>query len=179
MKVSVIDLGFNSAKLVNYYVDHNGSYKAYQQEGSKVSLGQDLAQTGILAQEPMKRTIDILRLFQDIVDFQSIKHVVPVATSAVREATNGTGFLEQVFQETGLRFRVLSDKEEALYSYLGAHRSLFRFRRREFGISIHRKSQNQEVYFTSSWRIKVIPNLQRFRWSVFQEKLFQNGRTCI
>jgi exopolyphosphatase / guanosine-5'-triphosphate,3'-diphosphate pyrophosphatase len=87
MKVSVINLGFNSAKLVNYYVDHNGSYKAYQQEGAKVRLGQDLAQTRILAQEPMKRTIDILRLFQDIVDFQSIKQSIPtfpVATSAVR-----------------------------------------------------------------------------------------------
>ncbi|MGB6674355.1 MAG: hypothetical protein WBE34_18150, partial [Candidatus Nitrosopolaris sp.] len=123
MKVSVIDLGFNSTKLVNYYVDHNSSYKAYHQEGAKVRLGQDLAQTGVLAQEPMKRTIDILRLFRDIVDFQSIKHVVPVATSAVREATNGTEFLGQVFQETGFRFKVLSGKEEALYSYLGALRS--------------------------------------------------------
>ena len=114
MKVSVIDLGFNSAKLVNYYVDHNSSYKAYHQEGAKVRLGQDLAQTGALTQEPMERTIDILRLFRDIVDFQSIKHVVPVATSAVREATNGTEFLEQVFQETGFRFRVLSGKRTGL-----------------------------------------------------------------
>jgi exopolyphosphatase / guanosine-5'-triphosphate,3'-diphosphate pyrophosphatase len=47
------------------------------------------------------------------VDFQSIKHVVPVATSAARGATNGTEFLEQVFQETGFRFKVLSGKEEA------------------------------------------------------------------
>ena len=60
----------------------------------------------------MKLTIDILRLFQDIVDFQSIKHVVPVVTSAVREATNGTGFLEPVFQETGLRFRYFQAKKK-------------------------------------------------------------------
>ena len=119
----MINLGFNSAKLVNYYVDYDGSYKAYQQEGAKVRLGQDLAQTGVLAQEPMKRTIDTLRLFRDIVEFQSIKHVVPVATSAVREATNRTEFLEQVFHETGFRFRVLSGKEEAMYSYLGALQS--------------------------------------------------------
>jgi exopolyphosphatase/guanosine-5'-triphosphate,3'-diphosphate pyrophosphatase len=123
MKVSVIDLGFNSAKLVNYYVDYNNSYKAYQREGAKVRLGQGLAQTGVLAQESIKRTIDILRLFRDIVDLQSIKHVVPVATSAVREATNGTEFLEQVFHETGFRFRVLSGKEEGLCSYLGALQS--------------------------------------------------------
>jgi exopolyphosphatase/guanosine-5'-triphosphate,3'-diphosphate pyrophosphatase len=123
MKVSVIDLGFNSAKLVNYFANYDSSFKAYQQEGAKVRLGQGLAQTGVLAQESMKRTIDTLRLFRDIVDLQSIKHVVPVATSAVREATNSTEFLEQVFHETGFRFRVLSGKEEALYSYLGALQS--------------------------------------------------------
>jgi len=123
MKVSVIDLGFNSAKLVNYYVDYNNAYKAYQHEGAKVRLGQDLAQTGGLSQESMKRTIDILRLFRNIVDLQSIKHVVPIATSAVREAANRTEFLQQVFHETGFRFTVLSGKEEALCSYLGALQS--------------------------------------------------------
>lgn len=120
MKVSVLDLGFNSAKLVNYHVSYDGSYKAYQQESMKVRLGQDLAQTGSIADGSLDRTIDALRLFRDIVDFQSIKHVVPVATSAVREAVNRAEILEQVFHETGFRLRVLSGKEEALYSYLGA-----------------------------------------------------------
>ncbi len=62
MKVSVIDLGFNSAKLVNYYVDYNNSYKAYQREGAKVRLGQGLAQTGVLAQESIKRTIGYTKI---------------------------------------------------------------------------------------------------------------------
>ena len=135
MKVSVIDLGFNSAKLVNYYVDHNSSYKAYHQEGAKVRLGQDLAQTWSSCSRTDERTIDILRLFRDIVDFQSIKHVVPVATSAVREATNGTEFLEQVFQETGFRFKgTFRQRRSFVFLPRSApvnmhpHRSLFRFR---------------------------------------------------
>lgn len=120
MKVSVLDLGFNSAKLVNYHVNYDGSYRAYQQESMKVKLGLDLAKTGAIANGSLNRTIDALRLFRDIVGFQSIKHVIPVATSAVREAVNKTEFVEQVFHETGFRFRILSGKEEALYSYLGA-----------------------------------------------------------
>ena len=123
MRVSVIDLGFNSVKLVNYYVNDDGTYKAYQREGVKVRLGQGLGKTGVLAQESIQRTIDALRLFREIANFQSIEHVLPVATSAVREAKNRDEFLKQVFQETRFRFRVLSDKEEALYSYLGAIQS--------------------------------------------------------
>ncbi len=120
MKVSVLDLGFNSAKLVNYHVNYNGSYRAYEQESMKVKLGLDLAKTGAIAKGSTERTIEALRLFRDIIDFQSIKHVVPVATSAVREASNRNDFLEQIFHDTGFRFRTLSGNEEALYSYLGA-----------------------------------------------------------
>ena len=124
MKVSIIDLGFNSAKLVNYYVNrNNNSFKAYEQEGAKVRLGQGLHDSGILGREPIQRTIHTLKLFRDIINFQCIKSVLSIATSAVREANNKNDFLHEVLQNTGFRFRVLSGKEEALYSYLGALQS--------------------------------------------------------
>ena len=124
MKVSIIDLGFNSAKLVNYHVNrNNNSFKAYEQEGTKVRLGQDLTQSGILGREPIERTIHTLKLFHDIINFQCIKCVLSIATSAVREANNQKDFLHEVLQKTGFRFKVLSGKEEALYSYLGALQS--------------------------------------------------------
>jgi exopolyphosphatase / guanosine-5'-triphosphate,3'-diphosphate pyrophosphatase len=124
LKVSIIDLGFNSAKLVNYHVNrNNNSFKAYEQEGTKVRLGQDLTQSGILGREPIERTIHTLKLFHDIINFQCIKCVLSIATSAVREANNQKDFLHEVLQKTGFRFKVLSGKEEALYSYLGALQS--------------------------------------------------------
>ncbi|NDF30325.1 MAG: hypothetical protein EB150_09060, partial [Nitrososphaeria archaeon] len=46
------------------------------------------------------------------------------ATSAVREASNRENFLDKVYFETGFKFRILSEEEEALYSYAGAIRSL-------------------------------------------------------
>jgi len=124
LKAAVIDLGFNSAKLVTYHVNrNNNSFKAYEQEGTKIRLGQDLHQSGILGREPIQRAIQTLKLFRDIINFQCIKCVLAIATSAVRECNNQDDFLHKVFQETGFRFRVLSGKEEALYSYLGALQS--------------------------------------------------------
>jgi len=120
MKVSVIDLGFNSVKLVNYDVKKDGTFKAYQQEGVKVKLGEGLNETGYLGREQADRTIDALSMFRDIINFNSIRHVLPVATSAVREAGNKNDFLKQVYSQTGLQFKVLSGHEEGLYSYIGA-----------------------------------------------------------
>jgi len=120
MKVSVIDLGFNSVKLVNYDIKKGGMFKAYQQEGVKVKLGEGLHETGYLGKEQVDRTIDALHMFRDIISFDSIRHVLPVATSAVREAGNKNDFLKQVYGQTGFQFKVLSGQEEGLYSYIGA-----------------------------------------------------------
>jgi exopolyphosphatase/guanosine-5'-triphosphate,3'-diphosphate pyrophosphatase len=120
MKVSVIDLGFNSVKLVNYDIKKDGSFKAYQQEGVKVKLGEGLQETGYLGKEQVDRTIEALRMLHDIINFDSIRHVLPVATSAVREAGNKSDFLKQVYGQTGFQFKVLSGQEEGLYSYIGA-----------------------------------------------------------
>lgn len=123
MKVSVIDLGFNSVKLVNYDISRDGTFKAYQQEGVKVRLGEDLHRTGYLGREPVRRTIKALSIFRELINFDSIRHVLPVATSAVREAGNRDDFLRQIYRDTGFKFRVLSEQEEGLYSYIGALRA--------------------------------------------------------
>jgi exopolyphosphatase / guanosine-5'-triphosphate,3'-diphosphate pyrophosphatase len=120
MKVSVIDLGFNSVKLVNYDIKKDGSFKAYQQKGVKVKLGEGLNETGYLGKERVDRTVAALRMFRDIINFDSIRHVLPIATSAIREAGNKSDFLKQVYSQTGFQFKVLSGQEEGLYSYIGA-----------------------------------------------------------
>jgi exopolyphosphatase / guanosine-5'-triphosphate,3'-diphosphate pyrophosphatase len=123
LKVSVIDLGFNSVKMVNYDVRRDGSYIAYQQEGVKVKLGEGLTKAGYLTGEPVKRTVETLKLFRDVIGFDSIRHVLPVATSAVRDAANRADFLKLVRDQTGFQFKMLTEQEEAFYSYVGALQS--------------------------------------------------------
>jgi exopolyphosphatase/guanosine-5'-triphosphate,3'-diphosphate pyrophosphatase len=119
---AVIDLGFNSLKMVTYRVNGDNSFKAIDEISVKAKLGDGLSYTGFLSNESMERTISAIRLLGEIIKIRAINHVSPVATSAVREAGNREEFLRRVYREAHLRFRVLSDKEEALYSYLGAAR---------------------------------------------------------
>jgi exopolyphosphatase / guanosine-5'-triphosphate,3'-diphosphate pyrophosphatase len=120
----VIDLGFNSLKLVCYEVKQDNSFAAYDQESVPARLGDGLSQTGFLGNEPIRRAIEGLNYFREINDFYGIRHCLPVATSAVREAGNKDQFLKDVSEETGFKFRTLSGKEEALFSYYGAIRAL-------------------------------------------------------
>ncbi|MDE1728352.1 MAG: hypothetical protein KGI02_01955 [Thaumarchaeota archaeon] len=120
----MIDLGFNSAKLVIYNVKDDDSFDVYQQEGVKVRLGEGLDKKDLLEKKPMLRAIDTLKIFREIIQLNPIKSVLPIATSAVREAGNRNDFVSSVFKETGFNFKVLSEREEALYSYVGAIKSL-------------------------------------------------------
>jgi exopolyphosphatase / guanosine-5'-triphosphate,3'-diphosphate pyrophosphatase len=124
VKVSVIDLGFNSLKLVSYETKEDLSFVAYDQESVPARLGEGLSQTGFLGSEPIRRAIEGLKFFREVNELYGVRHTLPVATSAVREAANRESFLKQVFDETGFKFRVLSGKEEALFSYAGAATSL-------------------------------------------------------
>jgi exopolyphosphatase/guanosine-5'-triphosphate,3'-diphosphate pyrophosphatase len=121
---SVLDLGFNSVKLATYHVSDRTTYRIVSQEDSKVKLGEQLDETGFLATPPMERTLRVLKMFREIVDFQSPRYVLPVATSAVREAANRGEFLHLAEGTSGFKFRVLSEHEEALLSYFGAVLSL-------------------------------------------------------
>ena len=92
-KASVIDLGSNSIKIANFVINPDNTYKAYHQEGIRVKLGDGLSQTGFLGEEAIERALRALKLFKDVIETQGIKHILPVATSAVRESANRTEFL--------------------------------------------------------------------------------------
>ena len=116
----MIDLGYNSLKLVNYEVRRDKSFVAYGQQSVLAKVGEGLDQTGFLGAKPVRRTLKALKQFRAIVDLEHSKHVLPVATSAVREAGNREEFLKQAYHETGFKFKVLSEKEEAVYAFEGA-----------------------------------------------------------
>ena len=122
-KASVIDLGSNSVKMVNYNVDSHNSYKPYHQESVRIKLAEGLI-GGIIQESHIEKTIETLKLFRNIVDFEQIDYVLAVATSAVRDAKNKEYFVEKIYKETGFNFKILSEHEEALYSNAGAIRSL-------------------------------------------------------
>src|SRR5262245_20833047 len=120
MKLSVIDLGYNSIKLVCYKINSDGTFRAYDRRSIKTKIGRGLTESGYLSEVANKDTIESLRLFRDILVSDNVTNILAVATSAVREARNRTRFLSEIYDKTGFPFRILSHKEESYYSWCGA-----------------------------------------------------------
>ena len=122
-RLAVIDLGSNSFRLVVFTWGEHGGHGWWRRtdeihEAVRVGAGLDAA--GELQAEPMERALETIELFAHFCRATGIDDVRPVATSAIRDATNQEDFLAAARKRSGLEIEVLAPEEEARYGYLAA-----------------------------------------------------------
>ncbi|GAB6274571.1 MAG: Ppx/GppA phosphatase [Peptococcaceae bacterium] len=117
-RIAVIDLGTNSIRLLVVEAGKDGQVKALEKKQAITRLGEGMA-GGYLRPGAIDRTINAAKSYLNISRLWQVEKIIPVATSAVRDAVNQAHFLALTRKETGLKVRVLSGREEALYSYSG------------------------------------------------------------
>ena len=110
--MAVIDVGSNSVRLVVY---ENGGRAPLPIFNEKVlcGLGRGLDRTGRMPGKAMRLALEALHRFAQLCPQMGVREIQAVATAAVREASNGTEFLETVRSECGLEVRLLSGDREA------------------------------------------------------------------
>jgi exopolyphosphatase / guanosine-5'-triphosphate,3'-diphosphate pyrophosphatase len=119
VRVGVVDIGSNSTRLFIADVTH-GSCEVLDRESIVTRLGQGVDATGRLADEAMDRVRTTLTQYRERLDAHQTTTDVAVLTSAVRDAANGSEFLDEVRQRFRLDARVLQGDEEARLTFLGA-----------------------------------------------------------
>ena len=117
-RVGVVDVGSNSVRLVVF--DGAARSPAYfYNEKIMCALGAGLSQTGHLNPEGRKRALSAIRRFAALAEGMGIPALTAVATAAVREASDGAAFREDVLRETGIKLWIIDGKEEARLSAQG------------------------------------------------------------
>ena len=118
--LAAIDIGTNSIHMVVVKVRTDlPSFSITESEKETVRLGERCAQTGNLTEPAMARSIDALKRFRTIAESLGVAEIITVATSATREAPNGSAFLQRVYEEVGLEVELIAGQEEARLIYLG------------------------------------------------------------
>ena len=112
-----IDLGTNTCLLLVIEGD-----RVLHDESRVVRLGQDVARTGRLHPEAMERARNCLQDYAQIASSLGVPAgaILAVATAQARDAADAKPFFNDLEQQLGLRFRILSGQEEARATFLGA-----------------------------------------------------------
>jgi exopolyphosphatase/guanosine-5'-triphosphate,3'-diphosphate pyrophosphatase len=114
--LAAVDCGTNSTRLL--VVGPAGDVRA--REMTITRLGQDVDETHRLQPEALERTFAALRHYRSIMDAEQVGRTRLVATSAVRDATNGGAFLGPSADIIGAPAELLPGDEEGRLSYAGA-----------------------------------------------------------
>ncbi len=114
--VAALDCGSNSTRLLIA----NSSNVALRREMRITRLSQGVDSSGTLTREALQRSYDVLGEYRACMDELEVQRGLLVATSAVRDATNGPEFLQRAHDITGVEARILTGNEEATLSYSGA-----------------------------------------------------------
>jgi len=119
MRVAVIDMGTNSTRLLVADVS-DGSVEELARESRVTRLGRGVDLSGQLATEAIDEVCDAVGDYIAIYEELGAERVDAIATSAVRDASNGDAFLAELRERFALDSRVLGGDEEARLTYRGA-----------------------------------------------------------
>ncbi|HNX92570.1 MAG TPA: Ppx/GppA phosphatase family protein [Syntrophomonas sp.] len=123
MSYAAIDIGSNSCRLLIAEKEDSGLRILYK-EIETTRLGAGLGQTGRISEEAAQHSWRWLEKIQPLLKAYDVQRYRAVATSAVREATNGKMFLQESIRRSQIPVDIISGEEEARLSYIGVEKGL-------------------------------------------------------
>jgi len=118
-RVAVIDIGSNSTRLLVADVE-GGRVTPVERRSTVTRLGRGVDLSGQLAAEAIEAACAAVDPYVAKLAELGAEKVDAIATSAVRDATNGGAFVAELRERFALSARVLDGEEEARLTYIGA-----------------------------------------------------------
>jgi exopolyphosphatase / guanosine-5'-triphosphate,3'-diphosphate pyrophosphatase len=118
-RFAAIDFGTNTARLLIVDLIEGGGFTHVHLQREVVRMGGGFSREHGLSAEAIQRGLSCLARFAAAIRDHEVETVRAVATSAVRDALNGAGFVQRVRQETGIALTVIDGVAEGNLTLAG------------------------------------------------------------
>jgi exopolyphosphatase / guanosine-5'-triphosphate,3'-diphosphate pyrophosphatase len=118
--VAALDCGTNSTRLLVATGGADGALQEIDRRMVITRLGAGVDARRALEPAAVERTLEVLRGYRRAMDEHGVERVRASGTSAVRDATNGDGFLDAAAEVLGAPVELLSGDEEGRLAFAGA-----------------------------------------------------------
>ena len=116
---AVIDVGSNSGRMIVFRLREDEHLDVLEDSRAPLRLARELRDGDVLGTEAIGRTVEALHDFKAIADGTGVTRIIAVATSAVREASDGED-LVRAAAGIGIPLEVIDAETEAQLGFLGA-----------------------------------------------------------
>ena len=114
---AAIDIGSNAMRLLIMNIVETDNKKPQFNKNSLVRvpirLGQDSFTVGSISDENIERMVDAMKAFKLLMKVYKIDKYMACATSALREAYNGTEVVEIIKKKADIKIEIIDGKKEA------------------------------------------------------------------
>jgi exopolyphosphatase / guanosine-5'-triphosphate,3'-diphosphate pyrophosphatase len=117
MRYAVIDVGTNSVKFCIGEREQDGTWRTVVDRAEVTRLGEGLAESGRLGDEPIERTAGAIAAMVEEARREGAENVAAVGTAGMRAAENARDLIEAVKSRCGVEVEVISGDEEARLAY--------------------------------------------------------------
>jgi exopolyphosphatase/guanosine-5'-triphosphate,3'-diphosphate pyrophosphatase len=119
MRSAVLDLGSSSFHLLIADVTADGGITPILREREFLNLGLQLVGDGRIARSSASRAVETVRRFRALVERSGADRCLPVATSALRDASNGAELAHRLEDAAGVPIRSVDGADEARLMFAG------------------------------------------------------------
>ncbi len=116
-KYAAIDIGSNAVRLlISNIIEEDGKPARFKKSSLvrvPIRLGGDVFLKDEISEENIVRMIDTMQAFKLLMKSHRVHKYKACATSAMREANNGSIVVNQIFKETNVKIDIIGGEEEA------------------------------------------------------------------
>jgi exopolyphosphatase/guanosine-5'-triphosphate,3'-diphosphate pyrophosphatase len=116
-KYAAIDIGSNAMRLlVTNIVEQKGQPPQFNKSSLvrvPIRLGQDAFTVGEISDENIQRMVDAMKAFSLLMKVHKVEKYKACATSAMREAYNGTDIVSLIKKKTDIKIDIIDGRKEA------------------------------------------------------------------
>ncbi|RZU65908.1 exopolyphosphatase/guanosine-5'-triphosphate,3'-diphosphate pyrophosphatase [Microterricola gilva] len=122
MRLGVLDVGSNTVHLLIVDAHVGAAPVPMASHKSVLRLMRYLEADGSISEEGVSAIVESVRSASVVARQNNIDELLPMATSALREARNGQEVLDLIAAETGIELQVLSGEDEARLTFFAVRR---------------------------------------------------------
>ena len=120
MRRAIIDIGTNSVRLLVAERPDGGEWKTVTKKVNSTRLGEGMANNKALSLAAKERTLAAVKTFADEARSAGISDLTAYGTAIFRDSPEGPEFAKAISETIKAPMHILTGKEEAFYSYIGA-----------------------------------------------------------
>jgi exopolyphosphatase/guanosine-5'-triphosphate,3'-diphosphate pyrophosphatase len=124
MRIAIIDLGTNTFNLLVADTFDKQSWEAVYKIKEAVKLGQGGINKGYIASEAFQRGLDAMSRHQERLTKLGVEKTFAFGTSALRDAANGSDFINEIKTRFNIEVSIISGDKEAEFIYKGVKQTI-------------------------------------------------------